>query len=114
MDVEVPDKTYFRIGEVSRILGVEPYVVRYWETEFKTVRPIRTGSEQRLYRKKDLLGLLTIKKLLYEDQYTIAGAKKKLVEVRTNQADIDNQSKDCRKMLIQVRDGLREIREILR
>jgi DNA-binding transcriptional MerR regulator len=112
MDVEVPDKTYFRIGEVSRILGVEPYVVRYWETEFKTVRPIRTGSEQRLYRKKDLLGLLTIKKLLYEDQYTIAGAKKKLVEARTNHAD--RGSKDCRKTLIQVRDGLREIREILR
>ncbi len=54
MDIEIPDKTYFRIGEVSKILGVEPYVVRYWETEFKTVKPIRTKSEQRLYRRKDL------------------------------------------------------------
>ena len=54
MDIEIPEKTYFRIGEVSKILGVEPYVVRYWETEFKTVKPIRTKSEQRLYRRKDL------------------------------------------------------------
>lgn len=114
MDVEVPDKTYFRIGEVSRILGVEPYVVRYWETEFKTVKPIRTGSDQRLYRKKDLLWLLTIKKLLYEDQYTIAGARKKLVEERTKQPDIGNQSKDYKETLMRIRDGLKEIKEILR
>ena len=76
MDIEIPDKTYFRIGEVSKILGVEPYVVRYWETEFKTVKPIRTKSEQRLYRKKDLEELALIRNLLYRDRFTIAGAKK--------------------------------------
>ena len=77
MDIEIPDKTYFRIGEVSKILGVEPYVVRYWETEFKTVKPIRTKSEQRLYRQKDLEELALIRNLLYRDRFTIAGAKKK-------------------------------------
>ena len=54
MKVSIPDKSYFRIGEVSRLLGVEPYVIRYWESEFKTVRPIRTRSDQRLYRHKDI------------------------------------------------------------
>ena len=77
MDIEIPEKTYFRIGEVSKILGVEPYVVRYWETEFKTVKPIRTKSEQRLYRRKDLEELALIRNLLYRDRFTIAGAKKK-------------------------------------
>jgi DNA-binding transcriptional MerR regulator len=82
MDIEIPDKTYFRIGEVSKILGVEPYVVRYWETEFKTVKPIRTKSEQRLYRQKDLEELALIRNLLYRDRFTIAGAKKRLQELR--------------------------------
>ena len=81
MDIEIPEKTYFRIGEVSKILGVEPYVVRYWETEFKTVKPIRTKSEQRLYRRKDLEELALIRNLLYRDRFTIAGAKKKIQEL---------------------------------
>ena len=66
MTVSIPDKSYFRIGEVSRLLGVQPYVIRYWETEFKTVKPIRTRSDQRLYRHKDVEELLMIRKLLYE------------------------------------------------
>jgi len=82
MDETIPDKAYFRIGEVSRILSVEPYVVRYWESEFKSVRPIRTKSYQRLYRRKDVQELLRIKALLYKEKYTIAGAKKKLAQDR--------------------------------
>ena len=78
MDASIPDKVYFRIGEVSKILGVEPYVVRYWESEFKAVRPVRTSSDQRLYRRRDVEMLLTIKQLLYVDHYTILGAKRKL------------------------------------
>jgi DNA-binding transcriptional MerR regulator len=54
MDGSIPDKSYYRIGEVSRLLNVQPYVIRYWESEFKTVRPIRTRSDQRLYRRKDV------------------------------------------------------------
>jgi DNA-binding transcriptional MerR regulator len=72
------EKLYYRIGEVSRITGLKPHVLRYWESEFKVIRPYKGGSLQRLYRKKDLDLILKIKKLLYEDGFTIAGAKKKI------------------------------------
>ncbi|RME23448.1 MAG: MerR family transcriptional regulator [Deltaproteobacteria bacterium] len=74
----LPDKIYFKIGEVAEIVGVEPYVLRYWESEFPALRPVKSKSQQRMYRKKDVELLLRIKKLLYEDKYTIAGAKKQL------------------------------------
>lgn len=76
---QVPDdKRYFRIGEVSRIIGVEPYVLRYWESEFPQIRPRRADSNQRTYQKKDLEIILEIKKLLYDEKMTIEGAKKRL------------------------------------
>lgn len=74
----IPDKLYFKIGEVSSITGVESYILRYWESEFKLVKPYRTKSNQRLYRRKDVESVLKIKKMLYEDKFTIAGAKKKI------------------------------------
>lgn len=77
---ELPDKLYFKIGEVSQIAGVEPYILRYWESEFKLIKPYRTKTNQRLYRKKDVESVLEIKKMLYEQKFTIAGAKKKLKE----------------------------------
>lgn len=82
MDSNIPDKAYFRIGEVSKILSVEPYVIRYWETEFKTIRPVRTKAAQRLYRRKDIEELLTIRNLLYQQRFTISGAKKQLLKMR--------------------------------
>ena len=78
---KIPDKLYFRISEVGKLTALEPYVLRYWESEFKLIKPIRTKSRHRLYRRKDLEILLEIKKLLYEEQYTIAGAKKRLEEI---------------------------------
>ncbi len=72
------ERLYYRIGEVSRITGLKPHVLRYWESEFKVIRPYKGGSLQRLYRKKDLDLILKIKKLLYEDGFTIAGARKKI------------------------------------
>lgn len=74
----LPDKIYFKIGEVAEIVGVEPYVLRYWETEFPALKPTKSRSQQRMYRKRDVELLLKIKKLLYEEMYTIAGAKKQL------------------------------------
>ena len=71
-------KRYFRIGEASRIIGVEPYVLRYWESEFPQLRPQRADSKQRTYQKKDLETLLKIKSLLYEEKMTIEGAKRRL------------------------------------
>ncbi|KQC09091.1 MAG: hypothetical protein APR62_03445 [Smithella sp. SDB] len=82
MDTIIPEKAYFRIGEVSKILNVETYVIRYWETEFKTINPVRTKTAQRLYRKKDVQELLTIKDLLYSQRFTIDGAKKQLHKMR--------------------------------
>ena len=77
--MEVPDnKKYFRIGEVSRIIGVEPYVLRYWESEFPQIRPSRADSNQRTYQKKDLEIIMEIKRLLYEERMTVEGVKRKL------------------------------------
>jgi DNA-binding transcriptional MerR regulator len=74
------DKIYYRIGEVGRITGVKPHVLRYWESEFKEIKPLKSRSLQRLYRKKDLELIFQIKRLLYEEGYTIAGARAKIKE----------------------------------
>jgi DNA-binding transcriptional MerR regulator len=75
---EIPDKLYFKIGEVSELLGVEPYVLRYWETEFAVLSPKKSGTGHRLYRRKDVELLLRIKHLLYEKRFTIEGARQTL------------------------------------
>ncbi len=75
---QIPDKLYFRIGEVSRIVGVPSSVLRYWETEFPRIQPKRTSKGQRLYRKSDLELILEIKNLLYVKKFTIKGARKYL------------------------------------
>lgn len=84
---EIPDKLYFRIGEVSRLAGVKPYVLRYWETEFSSIGPKKSGSNHRLYRRKDVELVLEIKHLLYEKRYTIEGARKLLQD--QNRARLD-------------------------
>src|SRR5579885_3342328 len=75
---EIPDKLYFKIGEVSELLGVEPYVLRYWETEFAVLSPKKSGTGHRLYRRKDVELLLRIKHLLYEKKFTIEEARQSL------------------------------------
>lgn len=80
MPPRLPDKLYFKIGEVSNIVGVKPYVLRYWETEFDLLKPGKAPSRHRLYKKKDVELLLNIKRLLYTDGHTIEGARKKLKE----------------------------------
>jgi DNA-binding transcriptional MerR regulator len=77
--MEIPDnKRFFRIGETSRIIGVKPYVLRYWEKEFQDIRPKRADSKQRTYQREDIETIGMIKKLLYEEKLTIEGAKKRL------------------------------------
>ena len=75
---EIPDKLYFKIGEVSDLLGVEPYVLRYWETEFPVLSPKKSGTGHRLYRRKDVELLLRIKHLLRDKRFTIEGARQTL------------------------------------
>lgn len=73
---EIPDKLYFRIGEVARLAGIKPYVLRFWESEFPGLGPKKSGTGHRLYRRKDVEFVLEIKRLLYEKRYTIEGARK--------------------------------------
>lgn len=78
--VQIPDKNYFSISEVSKITGVKPYVLRYWESEFKLLIPPRRDSGQRKYRRKDVNLVLRIKELLHDKKFTIAGAKRFLLD----------------------------------
>jgi DNA-binding transcriptional MerR regulator len=80
MRADIPDKLYFKIGEVSKLACVEPHVLRYWETEFSEIQPKRASSNQRLYRRVDVETILQIKSLLHEQEFTISGAKKFLKE----------------------------------
>lgn len=76
----IPDKLYFRIGEVARLCGVETYVLRFWETEFPQMRPNKSGTGQRLYRKRDVEMAMRVRKLLHDEGYTIAGARQLLAQ----------------------------------
>ncbi len=114
------DRLYYRIGEVSRITGIKPHVLRYWESEFKAIKPHKGGSLQRLYRRKDLDLIFKIKKLLYEEGFTISGAKKKIKEferAENNRVKLRLVEKRSREMdhdlLLMVRDELRGIRRML-
>ncbi len=82
----IPEKTYNRIGEVARITKVKPYVLRFWESEFKVMSPPKSRSKQRMYRRRDITTILTIKSLLYEQGFTIKGARKRLTELMRDEA----------------------------
>jgi DNA-binding transcriptional MerR regulator len=111
-----PEKRYYRIGEVSRITGVKPYVLRYWESEFRWMAPQKSRSKQRLYRRRDIDMILLIKKLLYEQRFTIAGARNKLRELgagaalETGQLTLES---DHRARYRRIRDELQAIRALL-
>ena len=83
---EIPDKLYFRIGEVARLAAIKPYVLRFWETEFPALDPKKSGTGHRLYRRKEVQLVLEIKRLLYEKRYTIEGARK-FLESRSKHGD---------------------------
>lgn len=103
------DKLYFKIGEVARIVGVKPYVLRYWETEFSILKPGKTRSKHRLYRRRDVELLLRIKDLLHTRRFTIEGARKKLREESTSaepQAAATGALAEIREALVRIRDSL--------
>jgi DNA-binding transcriptional MerR regulator len=82
MSVIIPSRTFFRIGDVAKILGVKPYVIRFWESEFPFVAPDKASSGQRVYRRPQIEALVLVKHLLHVERYSIEGAKKKLTELR--------------------------------
>ena len=126
-----PEKRYYRIGEVARITGVKPYVLRYWESEFRWMSPAKSRSKQRLYRKRDIETIQLIKKLLYEDRFTIEGARKRLrdlgvdgaketAEKETSAAPAPSDAQlelrvglDARAEFRRIRDELQTIRTLL-
>jgi DNA-binding transcriptional MerR regulator len=109
----LPDKTYFRIGEVARITKVKPYVLRFWESEFKMMAPPKSRSKQRMYRRKDIETILIIKHLLYKERFTIEGARKRLAAIRRGEeaaagpAEVKVPTKD----LVRIRRELEQLRE---
>ena len=103
------DKLYFKIGEVARIVGVKPYVLRYWETEFSILKPGKTRSKHRLYRRRDVELLLRIKDLLHTRRFTIEGARKKLREESSGAeaaAPSTGALAEIREALVRIRDSL--------
>ncbi len=115
MSTSIPDKKYFKIGEVSKLCELEPHVLRFWETEFNSIRPKKDGGNQRLYRKKDIEAILQVKKLLYEEKFTIPGAKEKIREM-TSTIDPASPATDdgnIKEKLTAIKSGLEEIRTLL-
>jgi DNA-binding transcriptional MerR regulator len=114
----LPDKLYFKIGEASSIVGVKPYVLRYWESEFDLLKPGKAPSRHRLYKKRDVELLLEIKKLLYAEGFTIEGARKKLKENRKkpeNRAQLGLPLADPthRNTLIRIKKALQSLHKML-
>jgi DNA-binding transcriptional MerR regulator len=95
--MEIPDKLFFTIGEVSRLTGIKSYVLRYWENEFPALRPKKSNTGQRRYRKKDIELIMLIKRLLYQEGYTIQGAKKKIAQDRSLKKDGKNEKRNVKK-----------------
>jgi len=106
--MEIPNnKRFFRIGETSRIIGVKPYVLRYWESEFPILKPKRADSRQRTYQREDIETLGEIKKLLYEEKLTIEGAKKRLrSKKKVSAAPPDTLLQEIKKELLQIMEML--------
>jgi DNA-binding transcriptional MerR regulator len=111
----IPDKLYYRIGEVEAITEVPAYVLRYWESEFKLLRPKKNPAGQRLYRRRDVELVLRIKSLLYEERLTLEGAKKRLLAESRGGAQLDLGLRGAllEEALRRVRDRLRTLRERL-
>lgn len=129
---QIPNKLFFKIGEVCEITDTQPYVLRYWESEFPALAPAKNSSGQRIYRRKDIETVLRIKQLLYEEGFTIAGAKKRLeaemggrgttpsamaslpdTVVRNVEVAPEPGADDTRAVLLEVRDHLRGILTLL-
>jgi len=114
-EVVIPDKLYFRIGEVGRLCGLPCYVLRFWETEFPQLKPSKGSTGQRMYRRVDVENVLRVKKLLYEEGFTIAGARQHMrTESKRKQSPLPFAVPATNlSQLRQVRQGLREILGIL-
>lgn len=113
---QIPEKLYFKIGEVARLTRVKPHVLRYWESEFKIISPKKSLSKQRVYTRKDVEVIVEIKRLLYKEKYTLEGAKKKLRGLKaasSSQMNFPFTEEHYQKTLLSIRKDLVSIKEIL-
>lgn len=126
---KIPDKLFFKIGEVAAIADTKPHVLRYWETEFGLLRPVKNASGQRVYRRRDVEVVMEIKRLLHQERFTIAGAKKRLsgrrgakprvhLEAKPEPTSVQKvepsaEPEDLQELLNEVESGLRGILSIL-
>lgn len=112
----IPDRMYFKIGEVCKISGVKPYVLRYWESVFDVISPQKSKANQRVYEKKDIESILLIKKLLWAERFSIEGAKQKLKEMKQQQRSkrISEERSPSTLKLNQVKEELKELIRFLR
>lgn len=116
MPPRLPEKIYFKIGEVSEIVGVEPYVLRYWETEFELLKPSKAPSRHRLYKKRDVELLLEIKRLLYTEGFTIEGARKRLKEAKKeekHQLKLPLSEQKYKSALVKLKKELESLRRLV-
>jgi DNA-binding transcriptional MerR regulator len=107
----LPPKLYFRIGEVASLVGVEPHVLRYWEREFRSIRPTKSAKGQRVYSRRDVENLLRVRELLYSEGFTIAGAKKRLQSAGVEPADPNGRgltNPEIRAKLTELRDEVEQ------
>jgi len=116
---EIPDKLYFRIGEVARLCSVAPYVLRFWETEFTQLKPNKSGTGQRLYRRRDVEMALRVKRLLYDEGYTIPGARQAILAESRNKRNgqpelpLPAQQQGAQQAEARLHKVRKELREIL-
>lgn len=109
---DLPDKLYFRIGEVAELVGVDAHVLRYWEAEFK-LRPHRSASGQRLYRKQDVARFLRVRQLLHEEGFTIAGARRVLLDVTEPPRGLGVERERLKDALDRIRTARQQLRSLL-
>ncbi|WKZ32062.1 MAG: MerR family transcriptional regulator [Thermodesulfobacteriota bacterium] len=113
---QIPEKLYFKIGEVASITKVKPYVLRYWESEFRIISPKKSLTKQRVYSRRDIELILDIKRLLYKEGFTLEGAKKKVKEIqaeRAKQLDLGFSEKKVHGALKAIQKELASIRKML-
>ncbi|MBI1912723.1 MAG: MerR family transcriptional regulator [Deltaproteobacteria bacterium] len=113
---EIPDKLYFKIGEVAKITKVKPYILRYWETEFKIISPKKSLTKQRVYSKRDVELIVEIKNLLYKEKFTLEGAKKRIKEIQAEkqkQLGFDFPEQKFQSALKSIKKELTSIRKLL-
>jgi len=113
---QIPDKLYFKIGEVASLTKVKPYVLRYWESEFKIISPRKSLTKQRVYSRRDIELILDIKRLLYKEGFTLDGAKKKIKEIqaeRAKQLDFGFNEKQFHTALKSIKKELTQIKKLL-